>query len=65
MELHPVGSKLFYAGGRTDRHDEAKTLFTVLETHLKSHFPYGTLWCVYCVVRAEISTHNSGKSHQR
>jgi hypothetical protein len=57
MELRPVGSKLFYVGARTDRHDEAKILFTVLETRLKSHFSlrYITV-CVYCVERAEIST---------
>ena len=40
MELRPVGSKLFYAGGRRDRHDEAtcKMLIKVQETRLKSHF---------------------------
>jgi len=27
MKIPPVGAELFHAGGRTDRHDEAISLF--------------------------------------
>jgi len=35
MEIRPVGTELFRAG-QTDRHDEAKWLFAILRTHLKT-----------------------------
>ena len=30
MKIRPVGAELFYAGGRTDRHDEANSSFSQL-----------------------------------
>jgi len=28
MKIHPMRAEFFLAGGRTDTHDEAKTLFS-------------------------------------
>jgi len=39
MAVRPAGAELFHAGGQTDRHDEAKSLFAILRTRLKTHPP--------------------------
>jgi hypothetical protein len=35
MKIRPVGSELFHADSRTDRHDENKSLFEILGKRLK------------------------------
>jgi len=37
MKIHPVGDDLFHSDGQTNRHDETKSFFEILRTHLK--------WC--------------------
>jgi hypothetical protein len=34
MKIRPVGAELFHADGRTDRHDETKSLFAILRRRL-------------------------------
>ena len=33
MKIRPVGAELFYADGRTDRHDEANSRFSQFSEH--------------------------------
>jgi hypothetical protein len=35
MKIHPVGAQLFQADRHVDGHDETKSLFTILQIHLK------------------------------
>jgi hypothetical protein len=39
MKNRSVGAELFRASGQTDRHDEAKTLFTIFRWRLKTTQP--------------------------
>lgn len=43
MKIRPVGDDLFHAHGQTDRHDETKSFFEILRTHLK--------WCSYVATK--------------